>query len=75
MEDAFNSAIMDALAGFDSVTTTEDPRTGVERRKCVAKGFPLADSHSNIIAEDRRHHPDRRTNQINIDDIAEYLEV
>lgn len=73
MEDTIDIAIMDAFEGFDSVLTTEDQRSGVERRKCLHKEFPLEDANGNIVAEDRRHIPDRRALSINIDDITEYL--
>ena len=74
MEDTINSAIMNVVDGFDSVSTTEDQRKGVERRQQVVKQFPLDDSDGNIIAEDRRVLADRRAKDINIDDIAAYLD-
>lgn len=73
MDDKFDTAIKEIVEDFETVATTEDPRTGADRRQCVAKEFPLKDHVGNMVAEDRRAKNDRRTNEIDIDDISQYV--
>ena len=73
MEDKFDSVIKEITEDFEAVPTTEDPRTGIDRRLTVAKEFPTKDSEGNLINEDRRLNKDRRSKDIDIDDITEYV--
>ncbi len=73
MEDKFDSAIKEVTEDFDSVPTTEDPRTGIDRRHTVATEFPIKDHDGNVITKDRRSKQDRRARDIDIDDISEYV--
>ncbi len=73
MDDKFDSAIHEIVEEFDAVPTTEDTRTGTDRRHQEAKAFPLKDKAGNVIAEDRRTQEDRRNEEIDIDDISEYV--
>ena len=75
MGDKFDTAIKEIVEEFESVPTTEDPRTGIDRRHTVAKEFPIKDSSGNVIDKDRRKKQDRRTKEIDIDDISEYISV
>ena len=72
MAEEFDSAIKEILKDFDTVHTTEDPRTGSDRRHNITKEFPIKDSKGNLIASDRRTQQERRTDNIDIDDISEY---
>jgi len=72
MDDSFDSAIQEVTALFEKTPTTEDPRTGIDRRHAKAEGFPLKDKSGNVIAEDRRTADDRRNAEIDIDDISDY---
>ena len=73
MEEKFDTVIKEIAEDFEAVSTTEDPRTGVDRRHQIAKEFPIEDSNGNVIAEDRRKQKDRRSVDIDIDDISEYV--
>ncbi len=73
MNDKFDNVIKDITEHFETVHTTEDPRTGIDRRHHVTSEFPLKDSNGNIVAKDRRKRLDRRANDIDIDDISEYV--
>lgn len=73
MDDKFDSAILEIVEEFDAVPTTEDTRTGLDRRHQEANTFPLKDKAGNVIAEDRRTQEDRRNEKIDIDDISEYV--
>ena len=72
MDDNFDSVIHEVVELFDKTPTTEDTRTGIDRRHTKADSFPLNDKDGNIIAEDRRSAEDRRNARIDIDDISEY---
>lgn len=72
MAEEFDSAIKEFIEGFDRIHTTEDQRTGIDRRHKIAKEFPIKDSKGNLIARDRRTKQERRTDNIDIDDISEY---
>jgi len=74
MEDNFDTAIHEVVEEFESISTTEDTRTGIDRRHVEAKGFPLIDSAGNTIDEERRVQDDRRCLEIDIDDISEYTQ-
>lgn len=74
MEDYFDSAIHEVVEDFENIPTTEDTRTGIDRRHLEAKEFPLKDSNGNVVAEDRRTQEDRRSEDIDIDDISEYVQ-
>lgn len=71
MNDKFDSTIKEIVEEFDSTPTTEDPRTGIDRRCQEAREFPLADSEGNVIVKDRRS-KERRAKKIDIDDISDY---
>ena len=71
MNDKFDSTIREIVEEFDSTPTTEDPRTGIDRRCQEAKEFPLVDSKGNVIVKDRRS-KERRAKKIDIDDITDY---
>ena len=73
MDDKFDSAIHEIVEGFEAVPTTEDTRSGIDRRYQKVKDFPLKDKMGNVIAEDRRKHEDRRNEEVDIDDISEYV--
>ena len=73
MEEKFDTVIKEIAEDFETVSTTEDPRTGIDRRHKISKEFPLEDSNGNVIAEDRRKQKDRRSIDIDIDDISEYV--
>ena len=73
MDDKFDSAIHEIVEEFDVIPTTEDTRTGIDRRYKEAKAFPLKDNAGNVIAVDRRTQEDRRNEDIDIDDISEYV--
>ena len=73
MEEKFDTVIKEIAEDFEAVSTTEDPRTGIDRRHKIAKEFPIEDSNGNVIAEDRRKQKDRRSVDIDIDDISEYV--
>ncbi len=73
MDDKFDSAIHEIVEEFEAVPTTEDTRTGIDRRLKEAKEFPLKDSTGTLVAEDRRKQDDRRNEEIDIDDISEYV--
>jgi len=72
MDDNFDSAIQEVTEIFEKVPTTEDTRTGIDRRHQEAKEFPLKDRAGNLVAEDRRQ-GDRRNSEVDIDDISEYV--
>lgn len=74
MEDYFDSAIHEVVEEFENIPTTEDTRTGIDRRHIEAKEFPIKDSNGKVVAEDRRTHEDRRSQVIDIDDISEYVQ-
>ena len=74
MQDYFDAAISEVVDEFDEILTTEDTRTGIERRHTEAKEFPITDNNGNLIMEDRRTKEDRRHTVINIDDISEYVQ-
>ncbi len=74
MEDYFDSAIHEVVEEFENISTTEDTRTGIDRRHVEAKEFPLKDSNGNVVTEDRRTQDDRRNQDIDIDDISEYVQ-
>ena len=74
MEDNFDSAIQEVVEEFEAIPTTEDTRTGIDRRHVEAKSFPLKDNAGNIIEEERRIQNDRRCLEIDIDDISEYTQ-
>ena len=71
MNDKFDSTIKEIVEEFDSTPTTEDPRTGIDRRCQEAREFPLVDSEGNVIVIDRRSE-ERRAEKIDIDDISDY---
>ncbi len=71
MKNDYQHALNEVLEEFDSVQSTEDPRTGGDRRKKAATKFPLTDNQGNIIAEDRRKQ-DRRNVDVDINDIDDY---
>jgi len=73
MEDDFDQTIQDVAYDFDITPTTEDARTGIDRRFKVAEAFPVTDKSGNTITEDRRNRNDRRHENIDIDDISEYV--
>ena len=73
MDEDFEIALKDVHEKFDSLLTTEDMRSGADRRMRVATSFPLEDDDGNIISEDRRKLTDRRTSDQDIDDITDYL--
>lgn len=73
MAEEFDSAIKEIVEKFGSIQTTEDPRAGVERRYQQTKDFPIKDSKGNVIVDDRRIYEDRRTKNLDIDDISEYV--
>ncbi len=73
MEDDFDQTIQGVAADFEATPTTEDARTGIDRRFKVAKEFPVKDKAGNLITEDRRRQEDRRNKSIDIDDISEYV--
>lgn len=72
MEDDFDQTIQNLAEEFDATPTTEDARTGIDRRFKQATEFPLKDKAGNVVAEDRRKDDDRRNENIDIDDISEY---
>lgn len=74
MEDNFDSTIHEVVEEFEATPTTEDTRTGIDRRHAQAKGFPLQDNSGEIIDEERRIKNDRRCLEIDIDDISEYIQ-
>jgi hypothetical protein len=74
MDDYFDSAIQEIVKEFDAIPTTEDTRTGIERRHQEAMDFPLKDHDGNLIAKDRRSQEDRRSQDVDIDDISEYIQ-
>jgi hypothetical protein len=74
MEDNFDSTIHELVEEFETIPTTEDTRTGIDRRHVDAKGFPLQDNSGTIIEEERRIKDDRRCLEIDIDDISEYTQ-
>ena len=74
MEDNFDSAIHEVVEAFEQTPTTEDTRTGIDRRFTQAKSFPLTDSDGAVVTKDRRSDNDRRNNIVDIDDITEYIQ-
>ncbi len=74
MDDNFDTVIHEVAEEFEKITTTEDTRTGIDRRYLEAKSFPLKDGNGNIIAKNRRSQEDRRNLDIDIDDISEYTQ-
>ena len=74
MQDNFDAAVNEVVDEFEKIATTEDTRTGIDRRHVEAKEFPLTDNNGNVIMEDRRAKEDRRHTVINIDDISEYVQ-
>lgn len=72
MDDNFDNAIHEVVELFEKTPTTEDTRTGIDRRHAKAEGFPLKDNNGEVVAEDRRTAEDRRNAKIDIDDISEY---
>lgn len=74
MDEKFDTVIHEIVEEFEKIPTTEDTRTGIDRRYLEAKSFPLKDSNGNIIAKDRRSQEDRRHLDIDIDDISEYTQ-
>ena len=72
MDDNFDSAVQEVLEDFENIPTTEDTRTGIDRRCTEANEFPLKDNNGNIVAKDRRRQEDRRHYCVDIDDISEY---
>lgn len=73
MEDKFDSVIKEITEDFEAVPTTEDPRSGIDRRHAIAKEFPIKDVNGNVVDEDRRLKQNRRSKDIDIDDITEYV--
>lgn len=74
MEDNFDNTIHGVVEEFEAIQTTEDTRTGIDRRHTQAKGFPLQNNAGTIIEEERRISKDRRCLEIDIDDISEYTQ-
>jgi hypothetical protein len=74
MDDSFETVIHEVVEEFEKIPTTEDTRTGIDRRYLEAKNFPLKDGNGYIIAKDRRSQADRRNLEIDIDDISEYTQ-
>ncbi|QMU60580.1 MAG: hypothetical protein GKR92_02260 [Gammaproteobacteria bacterium] len=74
MDDNFDTVIHEVVEEFEKISTTEDMRTGIDRRYQKAKDFPLKDKNGNVIAKDRRSQEDRRNLEIDIDDISEYTQ-
>ena len=74
MEDYFDTAINEVVDEFETIPTTEDTRSGIDRRQLDTKEFPLKDREGKLVAEDRRNQEDRRNSVINIDDISEYIQ-
>ena len=74
MDDSFETVIHEVVEEFEKIPTTEDTRTGIDRRYLEAKNFPLKDGNGHIIAKDRRSQADRRNLEIDIDDISEYTQ-
>ncbi len=74
MGDNFDTAIHEAVEKFENIPTTEDTRVGIDRRSLEAKEFPLKDSNGKQITKDRRSQKDRRSANIDIDDISEYIQ-
>lgn len=74
MEDNFDSTIHEVAVEFEATPTTEDTRTGIDRRHTQSKGFPLQDKSGTVIEKERRIKNDRRCLEIDIDDISEYTQ-
>lgn len=74
MEDYFDTAINEVVDEFETIPTTEDTRTGIDRRHLDTKEFPIKDNQGKLVAEDRRTQKDRRNTIIDIDDISEYIQ-
>ena len=74
MQDYFDTAINEVVDEFETIHTTEDTRTGIDRRHTEAKEFPLTDHNGNVIMADRRAKEDRRNTIVDIDDISEYVQ-
>ncbi len=72
MAEEIDSVILEILEDFGTVHTTEDPRTGIDRRHHIANDFPIKDNHGKVVLEDRRNVQDRRTECKDIDDVSEY---
>jgi hypothetical protein len=75
MDDNFDTLINEVSEVFENISTTEDTRTGIERRHQVAAEFPLKDRNGNVVEEDRRVKEDRRNLEVDIDDISEYVQT
>lgn len=74
MDDNFDTVINEVAEVFENIPTTEDTRTGIDRRYRLATDFPLKDNDGNVIAKDRRSKEDRRNLEVDIDDISEYTQ-
>ncbi len=74
MYDNFDTVINELAQVFENIPTTEDTRTGIDRRHQTVTNFPLKDSSGNVIAKDRRLQEDRRNQEVDIDDISEYTQ-
>jgi hypothetical protein len=73
MEQSLESVIHNVVEVFETTPTTEDTRSGIDRRCKKAKAFPLTDRQGNVISAERRVR-DRRKTKIDIDDISEYVQ-
>ena len=74
MEDNFDTAIHEVVEEFENIPTTEDTRVGIDRRHLEAKEFPLKGSNGNLVTKERRSQQDRRHEDVDIDDISEYIQ-
>lgn len=75
MDDNFDTLINEVAEVFERIPTTEDTRTGIERRHLVATDFPIKDSSGSVVDKDRRSQEDRRNQEVDIDDISEYVQL
>ncbi|MFK7816256.1 MAG: hypothetical protein AB8B92_07965 [Gammaproteobacteria bacterium] len=75
MDDNFDTLINEVAEVFEHIPTTEDTRTGIERRHQVATDFPIKDSSGSVVDNDRRSQEDRRNQEVDIDDISEYVQL
>jgi hypothetical protein len=74
MDDNFDTLINEVSEVFENIPTTEDTRTGIERRHKLASEFPLKDHNGSVVVKDRRSKEDRRNLEVDIDDISEYVQ-
>ncbi len=75
MDDNFDTLINEVAEVFEHIPTTEDTRTGIERRHQAATDFPIKDSNGVKVLKDRRSQEDRRNREVDIDDITEYVQL